>query len=273
MKEFLREQIERRPSVPLKRSLVREYLQARVLQALQDAGAFLTWAFMGGTSLRFLYAIARYSEDLDFALVEPGKECRFEQVLQRIRSAFEAEDYALSIKASPAKAEKAAFVKFPGLLYELGLSAHRTETCSVKIEIDTNPPTGAVTETTIVRRFVTVNLLHHDRASLLAGKLNAILSRRYTKGRDIYDLVWFLSDRSWPAPNLALLNAGLQQTGWPGPVITAGNLRQSLAERLAKLDWAAVRNDLQPFLERQEDLALVTQQNCMQLLAARDTWG
>jgi predicted nucleotidyltransferase component of viral defense system len=50
------------------RNLVREYLQARILASLQRAGAMIPLAFHGGTALRFLYAIPRYSEDLDFAL-------------------------------------------------------------------------------------------------------------------------------------------------------------------------------------------------------------
>ena len=68
---------------------------------------------------------------------------------------------------------------------------------------------------------MTLNLCHHDKPSLLAGKLHAVLSRKWTKGRDLYDLVWYLADRTWPAPNLALLNAALAQTGWKGPVMTA----------------------------------------------------
>ena len=57
-----------------------------------------------------------------------------------------------------------------------------------------------------------LRLFHHDRASLLAGKLHAILKRPYTKGRDLYDLIWYLSDPDWPLPNLTLLNSALRQT-------------------------------------------------------------
>jgi len=73
---------------------------------------------------------------------------------------------------------------------------------------------NAVLATTVIRRHVVLQLQHHDRASLLAGKLHAILQRPYLKGRDLYDLAWYLSDREWPAPNLEYLNNALLQTGW-----------------------------------------------------------
>ncbi len=69
MKEYLRQLLEQKTGYLSKKSVVREYLQARVLQSLQDEGMFLEWAFLGGTALRFLYNMPRYSEDLDFSAV------------------------------------------------------------------------------------------------------------------------------------------------------------------------------------------------------------
>ena len=76
-------------------------------------------------------------------------------------------------------------LRFPGLLFELGLSPMQNEALSVKIEIDTRPPVGATLTTSAVRFHVKLHLQHHDRASLLAGKLHALLVRGFTKGRDI----------------------------------------------------------------------------------------
>jgi len=90
----------------------------------------------------------------------------------------------------------------------------RDQTQSVKVELDTRPPAGAGFETRRVRRFVLLNLLHYDKASLFAGKLHAVLMRKYTKGRDLFDPAWYLSDPDWPEPNLPLLNNALQQSGW-----------------------------------------------------------
>jgi hypothetical protein len=162
-----------------------------------------------------------------------------------------------------------AFVKFPGLLHELGLSPRAAQTLSIKVEVDTNPPPGARIETSIVRRLVTLNLCHYDRASLLAGKLHAILTRPWAKGRDLYDLAWYLADRRWPEPNLAMLNAALVRTGWPGPVISSTNWRQQIRRRLTALDWAAAQADVRPFLEHEHDVELVTPDALAQLLRAK----
>lgn len=267
MKDYLKQLIsERRVGLP-ERGVVREYLQARILQSLQDSGVFLNWAFHGGTALRFLYSIPRYSEDLDFALVDPEHPHRFRDHLDKVRKTFEGENYTVGLKVDDRKTVASAFARFPGLLYELGISPHRTEVISVKLELDTNPPGGAVTETTLIRRYVTLNLLHHDQASLLAGKLHALLTRGYTKGRDLYDLVWYLADRTWPSPNLALLNSALAQTVWDGPRITEANWRELVAERLNKVKWDRAVEDVRPFLERQADLKFLTKENCLRLLS------
>ena len=266
MKDFLKQQVALRKDILLKKSLVQEYLQARILQMLQDHGVFLNWAFLGGTALRFLYGLPRYSEDLDFSLVDSSVDSEFEKVLEGINKAFEFEDYRVDVTAPRKKTVMSAFVKFPGILFEMGCSPHTDEVMSIKIGIDTNPPDGAETETTTVRRFVTVNVNHYGKSSLLAGKLHAVLTRQYTKGRDLYDLIWYLSDRSWPKPNLTLLNGALVQTGWNGPVLNEENWRRVLAERMSDLQWERIQVDLAPFLERQDDLSLVTYENCMKLL-------
>jgi hypothetical protein len=159
-----------------------------------------------------------------------------------------------------------AYIRFQGLLYELGLSPHIDETLAVKIEVDTNPPAGAVLETRIVRRYALLNLQYHDRASLLAGKLHAILQRPFTKGRDIYDLLWYISDPGWPAPNLVLLNNALQQTGWGGDSLTDQNWHQIIGEKIEELDWNRLIPDVRPFLENQEEVDLLSRTNLRRLL-------
>ncbi len=124
----------------------------------------------------------------------------------------------------------------------------------------------SVLRAAVVRRHIILNLRHHDKASLLAGKLHAFLARRYVKGRDIYDLIWYLSDRTWPEPNLELLNNALAQTGWQGPQVTAGNWRQLVAQRVEMLDWKQVAADVEPFLERPADLGLLKRESLTSLL-------
>jgi hypothetical protein len=268
MKERLVELARMAPTPLQARNALREYLQARILSAMQRAGAMIPLAFLGGTALRFLYAIPRYSEDLNFALERNRDSYDFRAYLRSIRADFEAEGYAVSLKVSDQKTVHSAFVRFAGLLYETGLSPHRDEVLAVKIEVDTNPPTGAGLATTVVRRHVLLQLQHHDRSSLLAGKLHALLQRPYTKGRDLYDLMWYTSDPTWPAPNLALLNDALQQTGWRGDILTPGNWRNVVADQLHRLDWDRALSDVSPLIETGADLHLLTLHNLLQLLNA-----
>lgn len=266
MKDVLRGILETVPGDLNKTRMAREYLQARVLQALQDDGVFQRWAFLGGTALRFLFSIPRFSEDLDFSLVDKGLNAEFSGAMRSVESLFKKETYDVSIKAKAEKTVASAFIKFPGLLYEIGLSQQARQVFSIKIKVDTNPPSGAVMQTSLVRRHVTLNLLHYDKASLLAGKLHALLTRHYTKGRDLFDLIWYLADRSWPLPNFTLLNAALAQTEWTGPAVTTENWHGLLNERLAKFNWEVARADVLQFLERPEDAKLITRENLESLL-------
>lgn len=251
-----------------RRSTTREYLQARILLALQDHGAFTNWAFLGGTALRFLFGLPRYSEDLDFSLLAPDGDARFERLMRSVGNDLTAEAYDVSMRIRSETTVASALIKFRGLLHELNLSPHANEVFTIKVEIDTNPPEGAGVETRLIRRFAMLNLLHHDRASLLAGKLHAVLTRKYTKGRDLYDLVWYLSDEAWPPPNLVLLNNALQQSGWES-AITSETWRPLIADRLANVNWSQVLEDVSPFLEREQDTALVSEDVLLPLLQDR----
>ncbi len=268
MKDYLAEQV--RASDPIAgRHVVREVLQAKVLASLQRAGAMIPLAFHGGTSLRFLYSIDRFSEDLDFALERPGRGYDFHAYLRAVRADLQREGYTVDVRANDRKVVHSAFVRFRGLLYELGLSPHETEKLAIKIEIDTRPPAGAVLETTVVRRHVTLQLQHHDRSSLLAGKVHAVLQRTYTKGRDLYDLLWYLNDPGWPAPNLAMLNNALAQSEWDGPELAGGNWGEILGQRVGALDWGKVTGDVRPFVESPSELEILTQENLLSALSKR----
>ncbi len=265
MKEYLAELARGKPAQQ-GRNLAREYLQARILAALQRAGAMIPLAFHGGTALRFLYGASRFSEGLDFALERAPEQYDFRAYLERIRSALSAEGYTVGLKANDRKVVHSAFVQFRGLLHEIGLSPLRDETLSVKIEVDTRPPAGAVLATTVTRRHVMLRLQHHDRASLLAGKLHAILSRPYVKGRDWYDLLWYLSDPAWPPPNLVMLNNAVEQTGWQGPRLTLTNWRTAVRRRARDLDWGRVADDVKPFLETSAEADLLTKDTVLRAL-------
>jgi len=266
MKAYLARLVEETPSPVEASNDVREYLQARILGVLQRQGAMIPLAFQGGTALRFLYATARYSEDLDFSLEGKADQYDFRGYLGAISREFMAEGYEVQVKLSDKKAVHSAFVRYPGLPGELGLSPHRRQTLSVKLKVDTRPPAGATLTTTVVRRYLPLQLHHHDQASLLAGKLHAVLQRPFMKGRDIYDLIWYLSDTAWPPPNIELLNNALGQTGWEGRPLNLRNWRRAVREKVQDVAWERVEGDVKPFLGPGAEPSILTRENLMRLL-------
>jgi predicted nucleotidyltransferase component of viral defense system len=266
MKEQIRQIIADIKDTHQSRNRVREYLQARILQFLQERGLFRSWIFHGGTALRFLYRLPRYSEDLDFSLNRPNEAIDFEEAVSKVRPWFEAEAYRTDLRTRASRAVKSAHIRFPGLLHELELSPRRTQTMSIKIELDSRPPAGGKTETSVIRRYIMLNIYHYDKPSLMSGKLHALLARSYIKGRDLYDIFWYLSDPSWPAPNIAFLNNALNQTGWSGPEIDRNNWTEVLGQKLKTIDWGRAVEDVRPFLERVEDIELLTRDNMLKLL-------
>ena len=247
---------------------MREYLQARILAELQAKGAMIPLAFHGGTALRFLYQLPRFSEGLDFALERPARGYDFLGYLEAIKARLILEGYPAAVKYNVEKVVQSAFISFPGLLFEFGLSPYPDQNFSIKLEVDTRPPQGAGLSTSLIRhRELFLNLQHHDKAALLAGKVHAVLQRQYLKGRDIYDLVWYLSDRGWPAPNFPMLNNALAQTGWEGALLDARNWKNALHQQLSAEKIQSARQDVEPFLARQEDIELLTWEHISQLLS------
>ncbi len=249
-------------------NLVREYLQASVLDKLQTAGAMVPLCFLGGTALRLLYEIRRYSEDLDFSLHRAGAEYDLEAYVRHVVGRLRAEGFVAEASLRLDRAVQVAWLGFPGLFHDLGISRQAQAKLKIKLEVDTHPPEGATSQTSVVRKHdYVLNLQHHDKTSLLAGKLHAVLQRGHPKGRDFYDLIWYLSDRSWPAPNLTFLNNALRQTGWRGPRLTQRSWRQAVRRRLADLDWTTLRRDVEKLLARGERAGWMTGQALEQLLS------
>ena len=250
-------QLVREASPEAKKNVLREYLQAHILFSLQAGRAFEKLAFVGGTALRFLYGLRRYSEDLDFSLEKPNAYA-FPRLLERIESDLTKAGFAVTMYPHEGTPVHSAFVRFPGLLAECGLSPHPTQKLSIKIEVDTSPPVGATLQTTVINRHFLVALQHHDLSSLMAGKLHALLSRPYVKGRDIYDLLWYLSRSEPTAPNIPLLQNALAQTNWQGTQVTAETWRLVVELRLRELNFTDVAADVAPFLESLAERDLLT---------------
>lgn len=250
---------------------VREYLQSRILGVMQDAGAMIPLAFCGGTALRFLYGMPRYSENLVFSLERGEPGFSLQPVVHRITGVLAREGYVVDTgRERGTGAVHSVMLRFPGLPHELGLSRRKEQVLSIRIEVDTRPPVGAVLEVSTVRVFQLLRLQHHDRSSLLAGKVHAVLTREYAKGRDFYDLLWYLSGRGWPAPNMVLLRNALEQSGWPEERVAGIDIGEELEARFRSLDWAAVRRDVLPFLEKPGEADLLDKADMCALLKGQN---
>lgn len=243
------------PSMRL--NLVREYLQAHILRSVHSAGAFAALAFQGGTALRFLYGLRRFSEDLDFALERPAHDRGIEYWARIVKRDFGLSGYDVEVTLRTARTVHSADVKFPGLLSDAGLSRQRGAKLMIRMEIDTRPPAGAVVETRLITRHFPITFRVHDLSSCMAGKIHALLARRYAKGRDLFDLAWYLTRPDSPSPNFELLGNALAQTKWKGPVLEPATWRRVLLERVTALDWTAVISDVEPFLEDRGDRQLL----------------
>ena len=245
-------------------NLLREYLQAHVLRSFNECEAFRSLAFVGGTALRFLHGLPRFSEDLDFSMVsEEGYAGR--EWMAKVKRGLALAGFRPEVTWNDRKVVHTGWVRLSGLLHEAGLSGQPAEKLAIKVEIDTRPPAGAHCERRIIIRHLTFLVQYFDMPSLLAGKLHAVLTRKYAKGRDWYDLVWYFSQRPPVVPNLCLMQNALDQTQGTG-VLDAHSWRELVGRRLDKLNLNAVRDDVSPFLERPQDAALLTRENLEGLL-------
>ena len=249
-----------------RRNALREYLQHVLLRGLFDARLLGELVFHGGTALRILHDLARFSEDLDFHTRADAEPFDLVDHLDGVRSKIASSGYRVQTKARGEGNVQSCTFRFPELLYECDLSSRPEEKLRVKLEVDRNPPPGFGTARSAVDRFFPFVVVHQDRSTFLAGKLHALLQRPFTKGRDFYDLAFYL--RRWPdvIPNLEYLNAALRQTGYEGEVATEANWKDLAAAHVRRVDWAAVERDLAPFVLRSGDLAAFEKDLLLQLL-------
>ena len=268
MKDYVLELVSKQEGNNAKLNIMREYLQAYALKILYIQKFFRSIAFLGGTALRFLYNLPRFSEDLDFSLAVNIKY-PFVDIVRKMKEEFLLAGYDVSVSYNDKKSVNHAFLRFAGLMYEAGISPLKSQNLSIKIEVDTNPPAGAKVKTDIVNKFFPISFLSYDLSSLFAGKLHALLSRKYTKGRDFFDLGWYLSRWKDISPNFTLLENALLQTGWKGEMLSENNWRGFLSAIVVQADWKKVKKDVENFLENPSDMNIFSQENVLKLLSEK----
>lgn len=243
--------------------LAQEHLQREVLAALYGGSApGQSLQFLGGTCLRLIYGTHRFSEDLDFSLA-PGTQIDVAALTEAIVRRLTLGGFEVEMTWKEKEGVCAGALRIRQLLAELGVSPMKDAKLLVKLEVDTRPPAGAVSETTIISQPLVMAVVHHDQPSLMAGKVHAILARRYDKGRDWYDLLWYLGRRI--EPNLEQLQAALDQVP-SAHCSNAADWVEGVRRKTETVAWPQVRIDVERFLERPAEASLLAAENIQNAL-------
>ncbi|MEG1509790.1 MAG: nucleotidyl transferase AbiEii/AbiGii toxin family protein [Clostridia bacterium] len=253
-----------------KKNALKEIVQEVVLCGLSRAGFFKDIAFYGGTALRIFYGLDRFSEDLDFSLIEPNTNFDLKQYFSILENEIKSFGLNFSIEEKTKSVEsnvKSAFLK--GNTKELVLSffensldtniINTTKVLKIKFEIDTNPPAFATFENKFRLLPSPYQVKLYDMPSLFAGKLHAVICRAWKnriKGRDLYDYVFYISQGA--KVNMAHLSARLVQSGFISEDydLTRDNLIKLLNERFENIDFQKAKEDVIPFIKDKSKLEL-----------------
>lgn len=239
---------------------LREIMQEVALAGLQRAGFFEKAAFYGGTALRIFYGLNRFSEDLDFSLLEINPDFSLEPYFEGIVSEFEAIGMKVSIREKKKTRDssiESAFLKsetvwkeliLDGVVPQTGVQA--SSAIKIKIEIDCEPPLGFTTEEKLLLRPFSFYVKCFTLPDLFAGKLHALLFRKWgtrVKGRDWYDLEWYIKKGVVPDLHHFLLRA--QDTGdWADDGITPDQLIGLVKTKIDLVSFDSIRDDIVRFI-------------------------
>lgn len=254
MIEVIKQQFKENMSLNEKLNLTREFLQILCLKILSDKGYFDHLAFVGGTSLRILFDLRRFSEDLDFSIYN-RKGFDLKKMDGDLGRSFKLTNLPFEPKIKSEGSVHYVLMKFTGLLKELELAAVSEQRLSIKLEIDMNPPEGWNLTDTVVNKIYLFRITHYDLPSLYAGKLHACFFRKFTKGRDLYDFVWYLGKKT--SPNFTLLNSAIRQTEKKDPGIHEKNFKAFLLGGIKRIDFDAAKKDVERFLEDKKELDIL----------------
>jgi hypothetical protein len=237
---------------------IKEILQEVALYALWRADFFDVALFQGGTSLRILHRLPRFSEDLDFLLRAPNPDFDWSPYLKTLREITA--QFGLRLNAEPKSrmdtAIRQALLKDDSIASQLDLSfagRGRPKTIRIKLEIDINPPAGSGEAGTYLDFPSDYEVRHQDLASNFALKIHALLCRGFLKGRDWFDFSWYVSQGAFP--NLGLLRNALAQVGpWAEEKINVDTiwLKDALSDAIARIDWKEASADVERFLRPAE---------------------
>lgn len=247
---------------------LKEIIQEISLLGLQRADFFEKAAFYGGTALRVLYQLPRFSEDLDFTLFKTDPEFSLEPYFSAVKRELEAYGFNVDIERVEKKRMsevKSAFIKADTQMHLLKVESlksfeKKTQTnakLQIKFEVDTDPAAGFNFETRYLLHPISFPVISLKRPDLFAGKLHALLYRPWKtriKGRDFYDYVWYLKN-SVPV-RLSYLREKAIQSGHAqaSDLRTLPQLKKVLIKRFETVDFERAKDDIRPFIKDPSEL-------------------
>lgn len=246
---------------PLEEELaLKEITQEVILMSLSRQDFFKNCEFHGGTALRILYGLQRFSEDLDFATLKPELDFSLQPFLKNLSEELRAFGYEFEFKDRSAadKIIKKAFLKDDSIGKVLVLKKENiARKLTIKLEVDSNPPLGAITEIKYLEFPSPFGLRAKSLPSSFAGKLHALLCRPYLKGRDWYDFIWYVSQKT--PINFLLLENALKQCGpWKEKniIVDLAWVQEELSKKISEIDWRKAALDIAPFVKPFEQPSL-----------------
>jgi predicted nucleotidyltransferase component of viral defense system len=247
---------------------LREILQEIALLGLWRSKFFEKAAFYGGTALRILYGMDRYSEDLDFSLLKPMPDfdmLRYSDALQKEIRSFGFDVTVTKREKSARSQVRSAFLKVDTLkhLVDVGTAESilrqipRGQALKIKIEIDTDPPPGFDTESRFLLQPIPFSVRAFVLPDMFAGKMHAILCRQWksrVKGRDWYDLVWYAANH--PELRLSHLAQRMLQSGHltHGERLTREKFMTLMSKAIEGVDVNQARREVEPFVKNPDAL-------------------
>jgi len=239
---------------------IKEITQEIILYALSKTSFFDYTYFCGGTALRIVHGLNRFSEDLDFSTTKIDRKFQFDDFMDEVLLTLK--QYGLEMKVKRSKDDtfvKARELKEDSDKWTLSFPYNKQlKKVIIKLEIDTNPPVGAI----ITNANLDFPILHQVKVgtleTLFAGKINALLTRPFMKGRDWYDFLWYVRNNT--NINYDLLKNSLFQIGpYQGKSLKVVNrdfVMNELNTKIKSLDWKEVRKDVERFLKPHEQESL-----------------
>lgn len=249
---------------------LREILQQTALLGLARHQFFQHAVFYGGTALRILYGLDRYSEDLDFSLLKPNPDFDFTPFLHGMQQELMAMGFVMDIDLSKRNADTgiwSAFLKGNTLSMLLSFhekikirGVHPEQKIQIKLEIDTDPPLEHLPlESKLVKNPIPFYVSTYSMADLFAGKMHAALCRNWKKrikGRDWYDVIWYIQN-GIPV-NLVHLRQRMRQTKHLQLEEKFGKneLLERIHTKIDEIDWELAKSDVAVFIPDKQRLAI-----------------